>query len=93
MVRIWIHTNIAKLADGRTEWNAEFISGRSVGEILKDVFADRQQLLFGLIDETGTLRKHINIFIGDSDIKRLNGLDSAVADGCEISIFTAVSGG
>ncbi len=93
MVRIWVHSNIAKLGGGQTDWSVEVNSPRSVGIILREIFTECPQLLFGLIDETGSLRKHINIYIEDTDIRRLNGLDSMVEKYARVSIFTAVSGG
>jgi len=39
------------------------------------------------------VREHINIFIGDENIRYTGGLASSVPDGCEISIVPAVSGG
>jgi molybdopterin converting factor small subunit len=43
--------------------------------------------------EQGQVREHINIFIGDENIRYTGGLASSVPDGCEISIVPAVSGG
>jgi len=43
--------------------------------------------------EQGQVREHINIFIGDENIRYTGGLASPVSTGCEISIVPAVSGG
>lgn len=43
--------------------------------------------------EQGQIREHINIFIGDTDIRYTGGLTSPVAAGSEISIVPAISGG
>ncbi len=50
-------------------------------------FADR------LLDEAGALRKFVNIFVDDDDVRYLDGLDTAVADGITVSIIPAVAGG
>ena len=50
-------------------------------------FADR------LLDEEGGLRKFVNIFVDDDDVRYLDGLDTAVADGITVSIIPAVAGG
>jgi molybdopterin synthase sulfur carrier subunit len=50
-------------------------------------FADR------LLDEDGALRKFVNIFVDDDDVRYLDGLDTAVADGITVSIIPAVAGG
>ena len=50
-------------------------------------FADR------LLDEEGGLRKFVNIFVDDDDVRYLEGLDTKVADGLTVSIIPAVAGG
>jgi molybdopterin synthase sulfur carrier subunit len=50
-------------------------------------FADR------LLDADGTLRKFVNIFVDDDDVRYLDGLDTVVADGITVSIIPAVAGG
>ena len=46
-----------------------------------------------LVDEAGTLRKFVNIFVDDDDVRYLDGLDTKVADGLTVSIIPAVAGG
>ncbi len=50
-------------------------------------FADR------LLDDDGSLRKFVNVFVDDDDVRYLDGLDTAVADGITVSIIPAVAGG
>ena len=50
-------------------------------------FADR------LLDEQGELRKFVNIFVDDDDVRYLDGLGTEVADGLTVSIIPAVAGG
>jgi len=46
-----------------------------------------------IANEQGQIRQHINLFIGDENIRYLGGLTSPVSDGADISIVPAVSGG
>ncbi len=46
-----------------------------------------------LRDETGALRRHVNVFVGSDDARTLDGLDTVVPDGAEVAVFPAVSGG
>lgn len=46
-----------------------------------------------VITETGDVRPHINVFVGDTEIRRASGLQTALDDGVEIVILPAVSGG
>ena len=50
-------------------------------------FADR------LLDEDGALRKFVNIFVDDDDVRYLDGLATVVGDGITVSIIPAVAGG
>ena len=50
-------------------------------------FADR------LLDESGDLRKFVNVFVDDDDVRYLEGLSTPVADGVTVSIIPAVAGG
>ena len=94
MINVWIHSNIARLANNKLDWEFEPENEQtSLYEILKNIFANERNLFFGIIDETGVVRKHINIFIGDTNIKDLEGLNTSIKDGGDVSIFTAISGG
>ncbi len=46
-----------------------------------------------LLDDDGALRKFVNIFVDDDDVRYLDGLDTKVADGWTVSIIPAVAGG
>jgi len=81
----------------------EFTEGRSIVEIetgpatLGDALSALWTLYPGVRDriatEQGQVREHINIFIGDENVRYTGGLASPVSDGSEISIVPAVSGG
>ena len=89
-VIVRIPTQLRTLTGGAGEVEIE---GASVGEILKalDVahpgFADR------LFDEAGNLRRFVNVFLADEDVRFLDGLATPVADGATLSIVPAVAGG
>jgi molybdopterin synthase sulfur carrier subunit len=46
-----------------------------------------------LVDEDGNLRKFVNVFVDDDDVRYLDGLDTKVDDGITVSIIPAVAGG
>ena len=81
----------------------EFTDGHSVVNIahspttLADALSALWILYPGLRDrvapEQGDIREHINIFVGDEDIRFTGGLTSRVSAGTEISIVPAISGG
>jgi sulfur-carrier protein len=94
MISVWIHTNIARFGSGETEFTfTTDAESTLVKDILAKIFQNDSKTLFAIIDETGKIRQHINIFVGNKNIKRIQGLDTKVNAEDEISIFPAVSGG
>jgi molybdopterin synthase sulfur carrier subunit len=81
----------------------EFTDGRSRVEIepspatLADALARLWTLYPGVRDriatEQGQIREHINLFVGNEDIRYTGGLMSPISDGSQISIVPAISGG
>ena len=81
----------------------EFTAGRSTVQIdaspatVADALAALWKLYPGVRDriatEQGQIRQHINIFIGNENVRYTGGLASPISPGCEISIVPAVSGG
>lgn len=44
-------------------------------------------------DEAGVMRQHVNVFVGDMNVRDLGGQDAELADGAEVHVIPAVSGG
>ena len=68
------------------------VEGSSVGEALDAVYA-RFEGLRDRITENGELRRFVNVYVGGEDIRFLDGLDTNVEDGDEVTILPAVAGG
>jgi sulfur-carrier protein len=69
------------------------LSGSTVAEVLKDLDSSHPGFADRLFDETGGLRRFVNIFLADEDVRFLQGLDTPVSDGQTLSIVPAVAGG
>jgi molybdopterin converting factor small subunit len=69
------------------------ISAPTVRAALAELERDYPALYVNVCDETGAIRRHINIFVNDDHIRDLNDLDSALAAGDAVTILPAVSGG
>lgn len=65
----------------------------TVAAVLEDLTARCPGVIERVLDEQGDLRRHVNIFVGSDDVRSLGGLSAPVADGAEMSIVPAVSGG
>ena len=89
-VTVRIPTTLRPLSGG--EKQVEVASG-SLSDVVTALegaypgFADR------LLDESGDLRKFVNIFVDDDDVRYLDGLSTPVSDGVTVSIIPAVAGG
>jgi molybdopterin converting factor small subunit len=64
-----------------------------VGQVLKSLDAAHPGFADRLLDEGGALRKFVNVFVADDDVRYLDGLDTVVPDGATVSIIPAVAGG
>ena len=69
------------------------VSAPSVRAALEVLERQHPSLYRNVCDETGTLRRHLNVFVNTSHMRDLGGLDTALAPGDIVMILTAVSGG
>lgn len=67
--------------------------GATLGEVIGDLTGRFEGLGERLLDDDGGLRQFVNVFVGDEDVRYLDGLETPVPDGIEISIIPAVAGG
>jgi molybdopterin synthase sulfur carrier subunit len=88
-VSVKIPTQLRSATDG--EATAK-VDGATVGEVLDSLY-DRFDELRSRIAEDGGLRRFVNVYVGGEDIRFLDGLDTAVKDGDEVTILPAVAGG
>jgi MoaD family protein len=68
------------------------VDGSTVGEVLDSLY-ERYGELRDRIAEDGGLRRFVNVYVGGEDIRFLDGLDTSVSDGDELTILPAVAGG
>lgn len=89
-VTVRIPTPLQKLANNQSEVQ---ISGTTVKEILANLDKSHPGFKDRLYDEQGILRRFINIYVNDEDIRFLQGETTAVKDGQDLSIVPAIAGG
>ena len=89
-VTVRIPTQLRTLTGGAGEVAVE---GASVGEVLKALDAAHAGFADRLFDEGGNLRRFVNVFLAEEDVRFLDGLATPVADGQTLSIVPAVAGG
>jgi sulfur-carrier protein len=93
-VAVRIPTALRQFSDGRAlvtvPTNDE---GCSLAELLDQLARTCPGVVDRVVDERGSLRRHVNVFIGVDNVRDLGGLDAPVAAGSEVSIVPSVSGG
>ena len=90
-VIVRIPTQLRPLSGGSSEVHAE---GTTVSEVLKTLEATYPGSADRLFDDdSGRLRRFINVFVADEDIRFPDGIDTPVPDGATVSIVPAVAGG
>jgi sulfur-carrier protein len=90
MIKVRIPTPLQKLTADQSEVTAE---GSSVSEVLVNLDEQFSGFKERLYDDSGKLRRFINFYVNDEDIRFLDGDKTPVKDGDELSIVPAIAGG
>ncbi len=90
MANVPIPTPLRKLTLGQ-----ELVSvpAATVGELITALEAKHPGLRERLLDDKGQVRRFVNIFVGEEDIRFQKGLDTPLADSSDVSIVPAIAGG
>ncbi len=89
-VSVRIPTPLRKLTGGADEVSIE---GANVGEIIENLEAAHPGLKERLCDDAGEIRRFVNVYVNDEDVRFLQGRATALKDGDEVSIVPAIAGG
>lgn len=89
-VKVNIPTPLRKLTNNESEVSVE---AGSVGDLVDALEAAYSGIAEKLLDEKGEIRRYVNVFVNDEDIRFLDGKGTALKDGDNISIVPAIAGG
>ena len=89
-VKVLIPTPLRNLTRDQEAVSAE---GGTVQELVDRLEADYPGMRERLFDETGALRRFVNVYVNGEDVRFLQGLETPLGDGNEVSIVPAVAGG
>ena len=89
-VSVRIPTPLRKFTAGAESVSVE---GQTVGEVLDNLTEDHPELKAKLFGDEGNVRRFVNIFANDEDIRFQDQLETAVEDGDQVSIVPAIAGG
>ncbi|HEV3471633.1 MAG TPA: MoaD/ThiS family protein [Actinomycetota bacterium] len=85
-----IPTQLRTLTDGSDEVKAD---GTTIGAIIEDLERNHPGMRERILDESGALRRFVNLYLDDEDVRFLKGIDTEVPAGARVSIIPAVAGG
>ena len=89
-ITVRLPTPLRKYCGGASEVP---LSALTVRTVLEELARTQPTLYPNICDETGTMRRHLNLFVNDDNSRDLNGLDTALKTGDVVTILMAVSGG
>ena len=89
-ISVRLPTVMRAQADGETVVS---VTGESVGAVLQDLVSEYPGLKENLLDDEGSVRKFVNVYVNDEDIRFLEKLDTPVEATDEVTILPAVAGG
>jgi MoaD family protein len=69
------------------------LDGETVGEILQSLVKKYPDIRTHIFDENGSLRAFVNVFVGEANIKTLDGLATKVKEGDKVTLVPAIAGG
>jgi sulfur-carrier protein len=89
-VQVRIPTILRTYTGGESEVSAD---GADLASVLDDLEGRYAGIKARIVDETGELRRFVNVYVGNDDVRFLEGLGTATPDGTKISVIPAVAGG
>ena len=89
-VTVKIPPQLASATGGNRSASAD---GATVGEVLAALYAEHGELRDRVSGDDGALRRFVNVYVDGEDIRFLDGLETPVAEGAELTILPAVAGG
>ncbi len=89
-VSVRIPTILRTYTDDRSQVDAE---GATLTEVLDSLESSYPGIRARVVDETGALRRFVNIYVAEEDVRFTAGLDTPTPDGVQVSVIPAVAGG
>ncbi|CAB4879747.1 unannotated protein [freshwater metagenome] len=92
-ITVRVPTILRTYTDGAAEVSVEVADGASLADVLKALEANHAGISARVLDDTGALRRFVNIYVGDEDVRFTDGLNTPVSAGATVSVIPAVAGG
>ena len=90
MITVRVPTPLRPMTGGKSEVE---VDGSTIAQLIENLGSIHPGLKERLYDEKGEVRRFINIYVNEEDIRFLTGKDTPLKDGDEVSIIPAIAGG
>jgi sulfur-carrier protein len=89
-VSVRIPTILRNFTGGESEVKA---SGDTLRDVISDLDANYSGIAARILDDNGKIRRFVNVYVGDEDVRFTEGLDTPTPEGAQVSVIPAVAGG
>jgi molybdopterin converting factor small subunit len=89
-VSVRVPTILRTYTKGESEVTAD---GSTLSEVLESLESSFPGIRARVVDEQGKLRRFVNVYVGNEDVRFVEGLDTKTPDGTQVSVIPAVAGG
>ena len=90
MTTVFVPSSLRRYTAGQSKAQ---VSGGTIDEIIDDLERQYPGVKSRLCDDSGQIKRYVNVFVNDEEIRALQGADTAVSDRDEVSIVPAMAGG
>jgi molybdopterin synthase sulfur carrier subunit len=90
MPTVFVPSSLRRYTAGQSKAQ---VSDGTINEIIEDLERQYPGVKSRLCDDSGQIKRYVNVFVNDEEIRALQGADTAVADRDEVSIVPAMAGG
>ena len=89
-VSVRIPTILRTYTNGESEVSAD---GATLSEVIENLDSSYPGIKGRILDEQGAIRRFVNVYVGNDDVRFLDALDTKTPDGAQVSVIPAVAGG
>jgi molybdopterin converting factor small subunit len=89
-VSVRIPTILRTYTGGASEVDAQ---GATLAEVLEDLDGSYPGIRARILDDQGAIRRFVNVYVGNDDVRFLDALDTKTPEGSQVSVIPAVAGG
>jgi molybdopterin converting factor small subunit len=93
VVTVLLPRMLVPLAAGASRVTVSVGVDASLGDVIASLSTSHPAIARRLVDETGQLRRHVNVYVDGEDCRRLAGLATAVGDGTQVQVIGSIAGG